>query len=285
MATPNHTHWDVQPLAGQLGAELRGPDLGNDVGEDAFDELRQALDHHLVLAVRDQTLDPASLHRVARRLGPFSGNPVHVPLDGFEDIVRFDRPADDRGPVPGDNWHMDLAWFEKPPGATMLYGEVVPPVGGDTVFASLAAAWNRLSPRMQTLLQDLVGVHSGKGVFAVNAALSALRVQDSGRAVEDLEVMHPLVCTHPRTGRRYLMVSSVLRRFDGMTEVESRPLIDFLLQHVVRPEHTCRLRWAPGTLAIWANSCLLHAAVNDYTGHRRVVLRTTVEGFRPSHVM
>jgi taurine dioxygenase len=281
MTAPTLTHWDLQPLTGTLGAEFRGVDLGADVDQVAIDELQQALDHHLVLAVRDQSLSPEKLHRFARRLGPFSGNPVHVPLEGFDDIVRFDRAADDTGPAVGGTWHMDLAWFERPPSATMLYGEVVPPVGGDTVFASLIAAWNGLSARMQALLEGLVGIHSGKGVFAVNAALSALQVHDSARSVEDLETRHPLVCRQPGTGRRYLMVSGVLQRFDGMTEAESRPLIDFLLQHAVRPEHICRVRWAPGTLAIWANSCLLHSAIDDYAGHRRVALRTTVEGFRP----
>ena len=207
--------------------------------------------------------------------------PCIVPLEGFDDIVRFDRAADDTSPAVGENWHMDLAWFERPPGATLLYGEIVPPLGGDTVFACLRHAWDGLSDRMQTLLEGLIGIHSGKGVFALNASLSALDVKDSGREVEAIERRHPLVCRHPRTKERFLLISSVLSRFDGMTEAESRPLIAFLFDHAVQPAFTCRLTWAPGTLAIWANSSLLHAAINDYAGHRRVVYRTTVEGFRP----
>lgn len=282
-----NTIWTATPITPRLGAELHGPDLGaldpeSGAHQEACAEILRLLDDHRVLAVRDQQLDPEALHRLARRLGPFSGNPVHQPLDGFDDIVRFDRPADDTGPAVGENWHMDLAWFEKPPGATLLYGEIVPPLGGDTVFACLRHAWDGLSDRMQALLEGLVGVHSGKGVFALNASLSALDVQEDGRVVEDIETRHPLVCRHPRTGWRYLLLSSVLRRFDGMTEKESRPLIAFLLEHAVQPAFTCRLTWSPGTIAIWANSCLLHAAINDYAGHRRVVYRTTVEGFRPT---
>ena len=278
--------WATTPMTPRLGAELHGPDLGSldpdgDAHQETCADLLRLLDKYRVLAVRDQRLDPEALHRLARRLGPFSGNPVHVPLEGFDDIVRFDRSATDTGPAVGENWHMDLAWFEKPPGATLLYGEIVPPLGGDTVFACLHHAWEGLSDRMQALLEGLVGVHSGKGVFALNASLSALDVKDSGWEIEAIERRHPLVCQHPRTGRRYLLLSSVLRRFDGMTERESRPLIGFLLEHAVQPAFTSRLTWAPGTLAIWANNTLLHAAINDYTGHRRLVYRTTVEGFRP----
>ncbi len=172
------------------------------------------------LAVREQHLPPATLHGVARRFGPFSGNPVHSPMDGFDDIVRFVREPDDTGMVIGENWHMDLAWMEKPPGITMLYGEVIPPVGGDTCFASLEHAYTRLSPGMKALVNDLVGVHSGKGVFAINAQHKGL-VRGGADAVEDIEAEHPLVCAHPATGRPYLFVSSVLDRFKGMSRTRA----------------------------------------------------------------
>ena len=177
---------------------------------------------------------------------------------------------------------MDMAWMENPPAITMLYGEDIPPVGGDTLFASLSAAYEGLSEGMRELVRDLVGIHSGKGVFALNASHKALSVQASGQSVEEIETEHPLVCRHPTTGRRHLFISAALSRFVGLTEAESKPIIDFLMEHAQRSEYTCRLRWAPGTLAMWSNSCLLHAAINDYPGYRRVVLRTTVAGEPPT---
>ena len=184
---PSYQRFDVVPLTGALGAEIRGVDLANQDDPAIVAEVRRALDQYLVLAIRGQKLDPKSLHEVARRFGPFSGNPVHIPVEGFDDIVRFVREPDETGKVIGEDFHMDLAWMEKPPGLTMLYGEVIPPVGGDTMFASLEHAYNYLSNGMKALLADLVGVHSGKGVFANNAAHKHLGLRTEANKVEDIE--------------------------------------------------------------------------------------------------
>jgi taurine dioxygenase len=278
---PKFERIEVLPVTGAIGAVVRGIDLAARDDDAGFDELRRALHVYKALAVRDQKLTPQSLHEVARRFGPFSGNPVHVPLEGFDDIVRFVREPTDTGKVIGEDWHMDLAWMPKPPGITMLYGEEVPPVGGDTFFASLEHAYDYLSAGMKTLLEGLVGVHCGKGVFAVNAAHKRLPVRAEASAVDDIETEHPVICVHPHTGRRYLFVTSVLGRFKGMTEAESRPIIDYLLSVATRPEFTCRLRWEQGTLTMWDNPHVLHTAINDYSGYRRVTYRTTVEGAVP----
>jgi alpha-ketoglutarate-dependent taurine dioxygenase len=272
--------FQLVPLTGALGAEVRGLDLAAGTDDATFEDLRQALYRYHVLAVRDQKLEPASLSAVARRFGPFSGNPVHQPVEGFEDVVRFVREPHDTGAVIGEDWHMDLAWFAKPPGITLLYGEEVPAVGGDTCFASLEQAYRALSSGMVTLLESLTSIHSAKGVFAINAAHRGL-TRGGAETIEDVEVEHPVICAHPATGRRYLFVSSVLQRFKGMTEAESRPIIDYLLGLAVRPEYTCRVRWQKGTLTMWANPFLLHTAINDYPGYRRVVYRSTVEGWVP----
>ena len=278
---PEFKSFELRSLTGSVGAEVLGFDA-NAASDEEISELKTALDHYHVLAVRDQKLEPASFHETARRIGPFTGNPVHTPLPGFDDLVRFTREAEDTGMVVGEDWHMDMAWMENPPAITMLYGEDIPPVGGDTMFASLSAAYEGLSDAMRELLHDLIGVHSGKGVFALNASHKALSVKDSGQTVDDIETEHPLVCRHPKTGRKHLFISAALCRFVGMTEAESKPIIKYLLSHSQRSEYTCRLRWAPGTLALWSNSCLLHAAINDYSGYRRVVLRTTVAGDPPT---
>jgi len=277
---PNFTRFNLRPLTGSLGADIEEVDLTT-ASDEEIAEIQSALDHYHVIAIRNQILDPASLHEVARRFGPFTGNPIHTPLEGFEDIVRFTRRAEDRGPVVGEDLHMDMPWMENPPATTMLFGEEIPPVGGDTLFASLSAAYEGLTDTMRELINGLTGVHSGKGVFALNARNQAFSVKTSGQEVDEIETGHPLVCCHPVTGRRHLMLSAALRRFDGMTEAESQPIITFLKAHAQRVEYTCRLRWAPGTLAMWSNQCLMHAAINDYPGQRRVVLRTTVAGPPP----
>ncbi|WP_342238219.1 TauD/TfdA dioxygenase family protein [Inquilinus sp. OTU3971] len=280
MRDERFTQFELRPFTGALGAEIIGVDLRM-TPEETFAEVLRALHEYHVLAVRDQDLVPATLQQVARRFGPFSGNPVHTPMDGFEDIVRFVREPDDTGKVIGEDWHMDLAWLAKPPGVTMLYGEEVPPVGGDTCFTSLEKAYQSLSPRLVAILEGLTGIHSGRGVFAINAMQKRLGVTADVAAIENAAVEHPVICAHPVTGRRYVFVSSVLTHFKGMTEEESRPLIDFLMARATRPEFHCRLRWAPRTLGMWNNPFVLHTAINDYPGYRRVMYRTTVEGREP----
>ena len=192
--------FEVVPLTGALGADVRGVELAANADDEMFDEVRRALDHYHVIAVRGQKLTPQTFHEVARRFGPFSGNPVHQPMEGLEDVVTFVREPEDTGMVAGENWHMDLAWMEKPPGITMLYGHVIPPVGGDTCFASLEHVYRALSPGMKALLEGLTGIHSGKGVFAINAATTRLGLRtDNAKAIEELETEHPVICAHPAT--------------------------------------------------------------------------------------
>jgi alpha-ketoglutarate-dependent taurine dioxygenase len=276
----DYTRFEVRPFTGAMGAEIIGVDLTT-APEEVFRDVVRALHEFHALAVRGQNLDTPSLQKVARRFGPFSGNPVHTGLEGFEDIVRFVREPDDTGKVIGEDWHMDLAWLPKPPGITMLYAEEVPPVGGDTCFASLEKAYQSLSPRIVSLLETLIGIHSGRGVFAINASQKRLGVNKDVEAIENAAVEHPVICLHPVTGRRYVFVSSVMTNFKDMTDEESKPLIDFLMARATRPEFQCRLRWEKNTLGMWNNPFVLHTAINDYPGYRRVMYRTTIEGEIP----
>jgi alpha-ketoglutarate-dependent taurine dioxygenase len=280
MGVQDFTQFEVRPFTGALGAEIIGVDL-TAASEGVFRDVVRALHEYHVLAVRGQDLDTPRLQKVARRFGPFSGNPVHTGMEGYEDIVRFVREPDDTGKVIGEDWHMDLAWLPKPPGITMLYAEEVPPVGGDTCFTSLEKAYQSLSPKMVSLLETLTGIHSGRGVFTINASQKRLAVSKDVDAIENAAVEHPVICVHPITGRRYVFVSSVLTHFKGMTEEESKPLIDFLIARATRPEFHCRLRWEKNTLGMWNNPFVLHTAINDYPGYRRVMYRTTIEGEPP----
>jgi taurine dioxygenase len=276
---PDFDRFEVVPLTGVLGAEIRGVDLAHDHGPETIAALKAALARHLVLAIRDQNLDPQTLHRVARSFGPFSGNPVHTPLPSLDDIVAFVREPTDSDSVVGDHWHMDLAWMPKPPGIVMLYGETIPPVGGDTCFTSLVQAAKALSPGMRRLLGQLRGVHSARGVYAVNARSGRLGLSGDRRELDRVETLHPVLCAQPETGREYLLINNVMTRFDGLTEAESRPIIDHLLATALRPEFMCRVRWQRGTLLLWNNPLVLHTAIDDYRGYRRVTYRTTVEGW------
>jgi alpha-ketoglutarate-dependent taurine dioxygenase len=271
--------FEVHPLTGALGAEVRGLDLASGLSDAAKDDLLRAANRYYVLAVRGQTLDLQGFHDLREALGAFSGNPVHIPVEGFDDIILLQREPDETGKVIGEDWHMDLAWLAVPPGLTMLYGKVVPPIGGDTMFASLELAYKGLSASMREFLDGLVGVHNAGSVLA--AQYGTVKVRPDAAKIEHQEVEHPLVCANPATGRRYLFVSSVLKKFKGFTEAESRPIIDFLLKAATRPEFTCRLRWEPGTVGMWLNPCVLHTAINDYSGSRRVMYRTTIQGWQP----
>lgn len=272
---------DVFPMTGALGADVRGIDLGAATAEEAFREVKAALHKYHVIAVRDQELTPVRFKQVASRFGVFSGNPVHASMEGLEHIIRFVREPQDTGKVIGEDWHMDLAWMPRPPGITMLLGEVIPPVGGDTCFTSLTQAYRALSARMRQLMHGQMAVHSGKGVFAINAIQSRLALRQDAAGIEETEVEHPLLCVHPVTGEPYVFVSSVMRSVMGLSEDESQPIISYLVGLATRPEFQCRVRWEPGTLTMWDNPCVLHTAINDYCGYRRVTYRTTIEGWVP----
>ena len=276
----------IQPLAPACGAEVFGIDLANP-GTDELAQVHSALAQHAVLFFRDQRLTPLQQLEVTRLFGPVLRVPYIRHMEEHPDIIAVLKEADERQiSTFGGTWHSDFSFLEQPPSYTLLYALELPALGGDTLWASQYAAYEALSPAMQKLLDPLHAVqtawpHGTKGPAAstaVSRSIGMVRNEPSA----DQEVLHPVVRVHPVTGRRALFVNPVYsQRFDGMTEEESRPLLQFLFQHASRAEFTCRLRWAPGTLAIWDNRCLLHLAINDYDGSRRLLHRTTVAGERP----
>ena len=279
-AMPSFRHFEAKPLSGSLGAEISGLDLRSEIGPNLADEIALAFRHFHMLCFRDQQLGLDDYRRVARLFGPFSGNPIHVGLPTHPEFVRVVKEANQDGPTFGGNWHTDLSWFEKPPKATMLYAEEVPPYGGDTLFANLHLAWDRLSQTLRDMLDGQTGIHSGYGAYGVNAALKSIKVVDEGWEVSNTEVEHPLVPRHPETGRPFLFVNPNVVRLKGMTEAESRPLLGYLMSACTRADLTCRLSWRAGSLTVWDNRCLLHHAIGDYPQFRRIVVRTTIAGDR-----
>lgn len=280
------TELSIRPVAPACGAEVFGIDLA--APSDAeMDRVQQALAQHAVLFFRDQHLTPAQQLEVTRRFGEVLRVPYIKHLDEHPDIIAVLKEADERKiSTFGGTWHSDFSFLEEPPSFTLLYALEVPEAGGDTLWASQYAAYDALSSGMQRLLDPLRAVqtawpHGTKGP-AAGTAVSRSVGMARGDPTADREVLQPVVRVHPVTGRKALFVNPVYTQFfEHMSEEESRPLLQYLFHHATRAEFTCRLRWERGTLTIWDNRCLLHLAINDYDGSRRLLHRTTVAGQRP----
>jgi taurine dioxygenase len=271
----------IEPVAGALGAEVSGVDLAKDLSGDTVATLRRAWLEHLVLFFRDQDLPPARFLAFARRFGEPIEYPFVRGLDDFPEIIpvlKLEHETVNFGGI----WHSDTAYLDVPPMASMLVAREVPPAGGDTEFANMYLAWETLSAGMQRLLEGLSAVNSSAAADVSRTRED--RLKDSARADARTEytAIHPVVRVHPETGRRALYVNVAHTvRFEGMTEAESAPLLQYLYRHQVRPEFTCRFRWRPGSVAFWDNRCAQHNAINDYHGHRRLLHRITLAGDRP----
>ncbi len=276
-----------EPVTPHMGAEVFGfdPDAA---GNEDWERVHQAFAEHAVLFFRGLSLTPDQQLAMTRRFG----TPFRVPyvehLESHPDIIAVLKEADEGRISPfGGAWHSDFSFLERPPSATLLYALELPPSGGDTLFANQYLAYEALSPGFQKLIGGLRSIQSGLPYGTtrpppVMQGLSRSIKMNRGNREADREVAHPLVCRHPVTGRAALFVNETYtHRIEGMSEAESAPILDFLYQHAVRPEFCCRLRWQPGTLALWDNRALLHLAIDDYLGHRRLLHRTTVAGEVP----
>lgn len=278
---------DIVPLSGALGADVHGVDLSAPLDGATFDRIEQAFAEHLVLMFHDQRLTPEQQLALSRRFGPLSRSPYIQHMDRYPEIIEVRKEANERHiSTFGNAWHSDFSFLPEPPLGSLLYAREVPSHGGDTLFANTYQAYEALSSGMRRALDGLEAMHAGKP-YGTQIDLSGVGLSRSigikrNCARADREIAHPVVRVHPVTKRRALFVNPIYTtRFRGMTEAESRPLLEQLYVHCVRPEFTCRLRWTQGNLAIWDNRCTLHYAINDYDGQRRVMRRTTLAGTRP----
>lgn len=277
---------DVKPLAGALGAEINGVDLAGDLSNQAFDEIHQAfLDYHAIF-FRDQDLTPQQQVAFGRRFGKPNIYPFVEGLEEAPEIFEILKAETDERNF-GGAWHSDSTYLERPPIATILYAREIPRVGGDTLFANTCLAYEALSDGLKATLEGLRGVNSaalgyGGGRAALirkNTAMKSRRIDEA----DAMEAIHPVVRTIPETGRKSIYVNRPHTvRFEGWSEEESKPLINFLAAQAIRPEFTCRFRWEVGSLAIWDNRATQHFAVNDYHGARRRMHRMTIEGEMPA---
>lgn len=273
---------DIRPVTGALGAEIHGVDLTRPLDEGTRRAILDAFAEHLVIWFPDQKLTPEQHLEFSLMFGPHQPIPHIFSVDGYPELQVVKREAKEEGTyVVGGNLHTDTTYVETPPAAVVMHAIDVPPVGGDTLFQNMYLAWETLSPKLQEVLMGLNAVHSGTWVFG-----SELRKRERGYIIRDMdqefadaECVHPVAPVHPVTGRRHLFVNKVyVRRFEGMTVEESKPLLDFLYQHCGRAEFGCRARWHKDQVLIWDNRATMHQAVPDYLGQHRYLQRTTVGG-------
>ncbi len=277
-----YEHIRVTPLTSALGAEIEGVDLRSDLDECVVAEIRRAWLQHLVVFLRGQEVANERFLAFARRIGTPGRYPFVPGLEGHPEIIAVTKLPHETVNF-GGIWHSDTAYLEEPPMGTMLLAREVPPVGGDTLFASMYAAYEALSPALQRVLASLRAVNTSELADVSKTREDRLRDTGGGGApATGYEAVHPVVRTHPETGRKALYVSVAhTARFEGMTAPESRPLLEYLFDHQVRPEFTCRFRWTVGALALWDNRCAQHNPVNDYHGYARHMHRITLRGDRP----
>jgi taurine dioxygenase len=273
--------FEARWLAGAVGVEAAGLDFSRPLAAHVLARLRDLWLGAGVLVVRGQNLDPEAFERVAAMFGAPSDYPFLKGLPGhphITEVVKLEHETVNFGGV----WHSDTTYLPTPPMATLLIARQTPSAGGDTLFASQVAAYEALSEGMKRLLAPLRAVSSSAKADVSRTREDRLRDAARHEAPQVFEASHPVVRTHPETGRRSLYVNEAHTvRLEDMTEEESAPLLQWLFRHQVRPEFTCRVAWAPGTLAIWDNRQVLHYPINDYHGHRRVMHRITLAGDAP----
>ena len=281
---------DIRPIAGALGAELHGIDLSQDLDDATFEAVQRALHDHLVIFFRDQTISPEQHLAFARRFGDIETHRYAKGLDSHPEILPVVKEARDKAANFGGIWHSDVAFHEAPPMGQILYALEVPETGGDTIFVNMYNAYESLSDGMKKMLDGVNAIFTGERSYGPSDSEVTKRQALFSKSM-DVKLMnnaadetaHPLVRTHPETGRKSLFVSGIaIRRLEGMTIEESRPIIKFLKDHAIRPENTCRFSWRKHSIAFWDNRCTQHYALNDYHGHRRVMHRVTIAGERPA---
>ena len=285
MTTTGRATLAVAPVAGSLGATVTGIDLARVSEASQLDELRRALADHLVVFLPGQDLGLDDLERVTELLGGRDVTPFVDPLEDRPYVIRVIKEPTDVLNF-ANAWHSDLSYLPAPPAYTLLHAWDVPDHGGDTVWSNQYLAYDSLSHGLKATLDGLRAVHSAGLAYGTGGLLDQVKDLTSMAIAPSPEAyaehVHPVVTVHPVTGRRALYLNPVYTtRFEGWTKEESAPLLAHLHRHSINENFTCRLRWAVHTLAIWDNRCTMHNALNDYSGVRREMYRTSVKGAPP----
>ena len=269
---------DIVPMNGGCGAEIRNVDLNN-LSDAEVEAVADAHAEHGVVFFREQTLGPDEQLAAAGRFGAINVNRFFTPVPEQPQVALVLKEPQHETNI-GGAWHTDHSYDQAPALGSMLYAKEVPTHGGDTMFANMYRACEALSPGLRETLEGLCAVHSSRHIFGpqgYHASRGDDRYGNAERATQD--AVHPVIIRHPRSGRAALYVNPGFTvRIDGWTELESRPLLDYLFRVAARPEHTCRFQWRTGSVAFWDNRATWHYALNDYPGERRLMHRVTIDG-------
>lgn len=268
----------LRPLSEHVGTELTGISM-NALEDPAFEQLKKLVYDRGVVVLRGQSITPEDHIAFARRWGGIDIN-NYFPLNGVHPEIAEVRKEPDQKVNIGGGWHTDHSYDQVPAMGSILVARELPPSGGDTLFASMAAAYDALSDGLKATLESLNAVHSADHIYARDGIYAQTDQAGVLRGHElKTRAVHPVIIRHPVNGRKLLYVNGAFTlHFEGWTREESRPLLDYLYSLGTRPEFQCRLEWKPGTVAIWDNRSTWHLAENDYHGHRRVMHRITLTG-------
>jgi taurine dioxygenase len=270
----------IKRLAGALGAEISGIDLTSDVATRDYKAIRSLLVEHEVIFFRDQNVTPAQQYALASSFGPLQSHPAYDTLPGFPEITVLESTADKPSKI--ECWHSDMTFRLHPPIGTVLRSKVIPEAGGDTCFASMTAAYDGLSPQMQAFLSDLDAVHDFSYGFKESLAEKGGRERLAQAVTDNPPVVHPVIRTHPESGKKVIFVNALFTtHIVGLPAGESRAILEFLYQHCVAAEYTCRLSWDVDCIAIWDNRSTQHKPINYYFPAHRSLQRIVIDGDRP----
>jgi taurine dioxygenase len=269
----------VESLTGAVGSEIHGINLAEPMGEAEVGLIREVLADRGVVFFRDQSITPEQHIEFAARFAPINVNRFFAHAEGYPQIAEVRKEPGQKKNI-GGGWHTDHSYDQIPAMGSILLARELPPAGGDTLFASMSAAYEALSDGLKTTLKGMRAVHSSRHVFGASVKREQQedgRLRNAELATQD--AVHPVVIRHPDSGRHVLYVNpGFTLRFEGWTDEESRPLLDYLYRHAARPEFQCRFRWREGSVAFWDNRATWHYAANDYQGERRLLHRITLEG-------
>jgi len=272
----------ITRAAGALGAYVSGVQLSDIVSSSTlFDAIHSLAVEHEVLFFRDQAVAPSVFQAFAERFGDLLEHQAYGTVDEAPGVQILESTPE--APSKIEMWHSDMMFSATPPSFTLLHGQIIPPYGGDTVWASATAAYAGLSVQMQEFLLGLTAVHDFRHGFQESLAEPGGAERLAGAIAANPPVEHPLVRTHPVTGKRALYVNGLFTtRIKELSALESRSVLAFLYQHIVSEEYTVRLSWQPQTVAIWDNRSTQHKPVNDYFPQHRRLHRVTIRGDRPA---
>ena len=271
---------NIKPLSGCIGAEIHGIDLTKPITHDLYIQLRQCLVEYEVIFFRDQAITPAQQHALASMFGPLQSHPAYQTVEGFPEISILESTADK--PTKIECWHSDMTFRQHPPLATVLRAQVVPDKGGDTLWASMTAAYRGLSKSMQDFLSTLTAVHDFSYGFKESLAEPGGQQRLAQALVDNPPVRHPVIRIHPESGKSVIFVNELFtRHIEGLIRSESDALLAFIFEHIRTPEYSCRFSWQPDSIAIWDNRSTQHKPINDYFPAHRRLERITIDGDLP----